>query len=105
MGSDTLPSACYILSDESSILFYSTSNGYNEGRAEGNPSLNIYNRKIIEGRAEGHDSLKQQRRTTPAGSSMENRRHPMKPRKKRRHLVGVYCFLKIFFISTISQKI
>jgi len=28
MGSDTLPSACYILSDESSIPFYSTSNGY-----------------------------------------------------------------------------
>jgi len=28
MGSETLPSACYILSDESSILFYSTSNGY-----------------------------------------------------------------------------
>jgi len=30
MGSETLPSACYILSDESSIPFYSTSNGYNE---------------------------------------------------------------------------
>jgi len=29
MGSATLPSACYILSDESSIPFYSTSNGYN----------------------------------------------------------------------------
>jgi len=29
MGSETLPSACYILSDESSIPFYSTSNGYN----------------------------------------------------------------------------
>jgi len=28
MGSETLPSACYILSDESSIPFYSTSNGY-----------------------------------------------------------------------------
>jgi len=28
MGSDTLSSACYILSDESSIPFYSTSNGY-----------------------------------------------------------------------------
>jgi len=28
MGSKTLPSACYILSDESSIPFYSTSNGY-----------------------------------------------------------------------------
>jgi len=29
VGSETLPSACYILSDESSIPFYSTSNGYN----------------------------------------------------------------------------
>jgi len=29
MGSETLPSACYILSDESSIPFYSTCNGYN----------------------------------------------------------------------------
>jgi len=28
MGSETLPSACFILSDESSIPFYSTSNGY-----------------------------------------------------------------------------
>jgi len=28
MWSETLPSACYILSDESSIPFYSTSNGY-----------------------------------------------------------------------------
>jgi len=28
MGSETLPSACYILSDESSIPPYSTSNGY-----------------------------------------------------------------------------
>jgi len=28
VGSETLPSACYILSDESSIPFYSTSNGY-----------------------------------------------------------------------------
>jgi len=28
MGSETLPSACYILSDESSIHSYSTSNGY-----------------------------------------------------------------------------
>jgi len=27
MGSETLPSACYILSDESSIHFYSTSTG------------------------------------------------------------------------------
>jgi len=27
MGSETFPSACYILSDESSIPFYSTSNG------------------------------------------------------------------------------
>jgi len=30
MGSETLPSACYILFDESSIPFYSTSNGYNK---------------------------------------------------------------------------
>jgi len=29
MGSETLSSACYILSDEYSIPFYSTSNGYN----------------------------------------------------------------------------
>jgi len=28
IGSETLPTACYILSDESSIRFYSTSNGY-----------------------------------------------------------------------------
>jgi len=28
MVSETLPSACYILSDESSMPFYSTSNGY-----------------------------------------------------------------------------
>jgi len=28
MGSETLPSACYILFDESSIPFYSTCNGY-----------------------------------------------------------------------------
>jgi len=28
-GSETVPSACYILSDESSIPIYSTSNGYN----------------------------------------------------------------------------
>jgi len=27
MGSETLPSTCYILSDEASIPFYSTSNG------------------------------------------------------------------------------
>jgi len=30
MGSETLPSAYYILSDESSIPFYSTSNWYNK---------------------------------------------------------------------------
>jgi len=28
MGSETLPSTYYVLSDESSIPFYSTSNGY-----------------------------------------------------------------------------
>jgi len=32
MGSETLPSACYIHSDESSIPIYSTSNGYNKRR-------------------------------------------------------------------------
>jgi len=32
MGSETLSSACYILSDESSIPFYSTSNGYKNQR-------------------------------------------------------------------------
>jgi len=32
MGSETLASACYILSYESSIPFYSTSNGYNYSR-------------------------------------------------------------------------
>jgi len=30
MGSETLPSACYILFDESSIPFYFSSNGYNK---------------------------------------------------------------------------
>jgi len=30
LGSETLPSACYKLSDESSIPFYSTSSGYNK---------------------------------------------------------------------------
>jgi len=30
MGSETLPSVCYILSDESSIPFYFTSNGYED---------------------------------------------------------------------------
>jgi len=30
MGSETLSSACYILSDKSSIPFYSKRNGYNE---------------------------------------------------------------------------
>jgi len=30
MGSEKLPSASYILSDESGIPFYSTSNGYNQ---------------------------------------------------------------------------
>jgi len=37
MGSETLPSACYIFPDESSIPFYSTSNGYKYTRysAEG----------------------------------------------------------------------
>jgi len=28
MGLETISSACYILSDESSVAFYSTSNGY-----------------------------------------------------------------------------
>jgi len=30
MGSETLSSACYLLSDELSIPFYSTSNGYQQ---------------------------------------------------------------------------
>jgi len=30
MGSEKLPSACYILSDESGIPLYSRSNGYNK---------------------------------------------------------------------------
>jgi len=51
MGSEALPSACYILSDESSIPSYSTSNGYNYhvGKASVlkfltifNPFLNMY---------------------------------------------------------------
>jgi len=29
MGSETLPTACYLLFDESSIPFYSSINGYN----------------------------------------------------------------------------
>jgi len=33
MGPETLPSACYIMSDESSIPFYSTSNGYKNNHA------------------------------------------------------------------------
>jgi len=33
MGSISLLSTCYILSDESSIPFYSTSNGYNQLQA------------------------------------------------------------------------
>jgi len=49
MGSETLPSACYTLSDESSIPFYSTSNGYKkkfkEKRLKGNPSPRINTEK------------------------------------------------------------
>jgi len=72
-----------------------------EGRAEGNPSLTINTQqKYIEGRAEGHPSLKQPRRTTPAGSSKENRRHHISPRKKRRQLVSAYClFLYPFLVE------
>jgi len=33
MGSETLPSACYTVSDESSIPFYSTSNGNKNKKA------------------------------------------------------------------------
>jgi len=33
MGSETLPSACYILSDEYSIPFCFTSNGYNKEKS------------------------------------------------------------------------
>jgi len=32
VGSETLPSTCYILSDESSLPLYSTSNWYKKGR-------------------------------------------------------------------------
>jgi len=43
MGSETLPSACYILSDESSIPFYSTSNGYTYNRQkEAFPTDKVY---------------------------------------------------------------
>jgi len=35
MGPETLPSDCYIRSDESSILFYSISNGYKMEKEEG----------------------------------------------------------------------
>jgi len=37
----------------------------------------------------------------PAGSSKENIRHPIIPRKKIRQLVSLYC---LFFISTIGKK-
>jgi len=55
MRSETLPSACYILSDESSIPFYSTSNGYDKEEVVGKsspPELyvmnDVYNNKINE---------------------------------------------------------
>jgi len=44
MGSETLPSTCYILSDESSIPFYSTSNEYKNIRVsvtEGVKNVNL----------------------------------------------------------------
>jgi len=47
MGSETLPSACYILSDESSIPFYSTSNGYNYNNQINN-NRNNNNHNILE---------------------------------------------------------
>jgi len=46
VGSETLPSACYILSGESSIPFYSTSNGYNKSN-KGN-SLKTYSSSIYQ---------------------------------------------------------
>jgi len=41
MGSETLPSTCYILSDESSIPFYSTSNGYNYPETKNHSSCSV----------------------------------------------------------------
>jgi len=40
MGSETLPSACYILSDESSTPFYTTSNGYNKNKSKNKTCIN-----------------------------------------------------------------
>jgi len=39
VGSETLPSACYILSEKSSIPFYSTSNGYNNNNNNNNNKI------------------------------------------------------------------
>jgi len=44
MESETLPSVCYILSDESSIPFYSTSNGYNYCTLS--PESNLFTRLL-----------------------------------------------------------
>jgi len=41
MRSETLPSACYILSDESSIPFYSTSNGYKKVKRGARTDANL----------------------------------------------------------------
>jgi len=42
MGSETLPSACYILSDESSIPFYSTSSVYKNNESKISVCVCIY---------------------------------------------------------------
>jgi len=47
MGSEILPSACYILSDESSIPFCSTSNGYNNKNPTFGCLSGRYLRKVL----------------------------------------------------------
>jgi len=42
MGSETLPSASYILSDESSIPFYLTGNGYKNKEERNTPAISMY---------------------------------------------------------------
>jgi len=46
MGSKTLPSACYILSDESSIPFYSTRNGCKKPTLQG--KIQTVNTSVID---------------------------------------------------------
>jgi len=52
MGSETLPSACYKLVDESSIPFYSTSNGYNNKEKEA--IMSTYHDEPLQG---GHTGI------------------------------------------------